>query len=124
MSPAVALHLACTTAALGLGGAILLRMKGTASHRWLGRLWVCLMAGTAISSLWIPAFLQFSWIHLFILVVSITIPKAVIEIRRGNWRSHRGWMIGTFIGLIGAGIGAVTPGRLIGDSLQSALGWR
>ena len=123
MAFAVALHLTCTAAALVLGGIILLRTKGTPSHRLLGRLWATLMAGAALSSLWIPSFLKLSWIHFFVIVVAVCVPRGIVEIRRGRVRSHRGWMIGTFIGLIGAGLGTLAPGRLIGDALRMVLGW-
>jgi len=124
MSFAVALHLTCTAAALVIGSIVLLRTKGNQCHRLLGRLWATLMAGAALSSLWIPSFLKFGWIHLFVIVVSACIPKGIMEIRRGRVQSHRRWMVGTFIGLIGAGLGTLAPGRLIGDALRMALGWR
>ena len=122
---AVTLHLIATSTAVVLGAIIFSRTKGTSSHRVLGRIWVGLMALAAISSLWIPSFLHFSWVHLFILVVSVSIPTALFQIRRGRVRAHRSWMIGTFVGLIGAGIGAlVGPDRLIGAALRTTLGWR
>ena len=38
---------------------------------------------------------------------------AVWFIRRGNVRAHKGFMIGTFLGLVGAGLGALAPGRAL-----------
>lgn len=123
MTIAVTLHLICTAAALVLGIIIFARTKGTPSHRALGSLWVSLMATAALTSLWIPSFLTVSWIHLFVIVVAISVPKAIVEVRRGRVQAHRGWMIGTFIGLIGAGLGTLAPGRLIDTALRRALGW-
>ena len=34
-------------------------------------------------------------------------------IRRGNVRAHKAFMVGTFLGLAGAGLGALAPGRLL-----------
>lgn len=76
-----------------------------------------------MSSLWIPSFLKFSWIHLFVIVVAVCIPRGIVEIRRGRVQSHRRWMVGTFFGLIGAGLGTLAPDRMIGDALRKALGW-
>jgi uncharacterized membrane protein len=90
MTSLVATHAALAGAALAVGIAVLLRRKGTASHKALGRTWVALMVWT---------------------LVSLTL--AVWFIRRGNLRAHRGFMIGTFIGLAGAGLGALAPGRAL-----------
>ena len=38
---------------------------------------------------------------------------AVRAIRRGNVRAHKAFMVGTFLGLAGAGLGALAPGRLL-----------
>jgi uncharacterized membrane protein len=38
-------------------------------------------------------------------------------IRRGNVRAHKGFMVGTFIGLAGAGLGALAPGRFLSQFL-------
>jgi len=85
----IAAHLFAALLALLLGSAVLMQPKGTPRHKLLGRIWVALMAAVALSSFWI------------------------FEIRRGNVRAHRGFMIGTFIGLAAAGIGALAPGRAL-----------
>jgi uncharacterized membrane protein len=124
MSIAVAMHLACALLALLLGLAILLRPKGDATHRLIGRVWVAAMAVVAISSLWIPAFLAFSRLHLFTLLIAVSLPSALVAIRFGRIRAHRLGMICTFIGLCGAGLGALAPGRIVGRSVWSVLGLR
>ena len=50
MTPVIALHLAAAVAALLAGIVILVRIKGTPSHRLLRRVWVGAMAATALSS--------------------------------------------------------------------------
>jgi hypothetical protein len=50
-------------------------------------------------------------IHLLSVWTLISLALAVWFIRRGNVRAHRGFMIGTFIGLAAAGLGALAPGR-------------
>ena len=58
--------------------------KGTRIHKTLGWIWVLISLACAI------------WF-----------------IRRGNVRAHKGFMVGVLFGLVGAGIGAVTPGRFL-----------
>lgn len=124
MSPAIAIHLTAALAALATGLIVLLRRKGTASHKALGRSWGVLMLAVAISSLWIPAFLHFTWIHIFTGIVLVSVPMGYLAIRRGNVARHRGFMVGGLIGLIGAGAGALAPGRIVGNFVWGALGLR
>jgi uncharacterized membrane protein len=112
----IAIHLTAAILCLLLGAAVLLRRKGTASHKLLGRSWVALMLIVAISSFWIRRD-GFSWIHLLSIWTLISLACAVWFIRRGNVRAHQGFMIGTFLGLVGAGIGAFAPGRLLASLL-------
>jgi len=116
MQPIVVLHLAFAVAALALGVVVLARRKGTRSHKILGRTWALLMAAVALSS-----FLIFeirhgvgpSFVHLLSVWTLISLACAIYFIRRGNVRAHKGFMIGTFLGLAGAGAGALAPGRVL-----------
>jgi uncharacterized membrane protein len=115
-SLAVKLHLAGALAALGLGGYLLSRPKGTPTHKALGRLWVGLMLIVSISSFWIADLRhgRFSAIHLLSVFTLTMLGYALWQIRRGNVRAHRFTMIGVFVGgLVGAGVGTLAPGRLI-----------
>lgn len=116
-------HLCAALAALVLGVVMLVRRKGTASHKALGRLWVALMLTVAISSLWIPRFLHLTWIHLFTLLTLLLLPLAIYRIRSGDVRGHARAMQGLFIGgLVVAGIFTLIPGRMLGNLLwQAAL---
>jgi uncharacterized membrane protein len=116
MAPLIALHAFAALSAVAIGLAVLARRKGTASHKLIGRAWVALMAAVALSSFWIFEIRHGagpSFIHLLSLWTLISLALAVWFIRRGNVRAHRGFMIGTFVGLAGAGLGALAPGRAL-----------
>jgi uncharacterized membrane protein len=116
MQPLLALHGALALFSLLLGGAVLLRRKGTASHKLLGRIWVAAMVGVAVSSFWIFEIRHGagpSLIHLLSIWTLLSLALAVWFIRRGNVRAHKGFMVGTFLGLAGAGLGALAPGRAL-----------
>ena len=112
----VAIHLAAALLSLLVGALMLARAKGTRSHKLVGRLWVGLMLAVAISSFWILDIRNgagFSVIHLLSAWTLVSLALAVYFIRRGNVRAHKGFMIGTFLGLAGAGLGALAPGRAL-----------
>jgi uncharacterized membrane protein len=111
----MALHLAAALLALTLGSAVLMRRKGTASHKLLGRIWVGLMSVVAVSSFWLLDLNKgsFSVIHLLSLWTLVSLGAAIWAIRRGKLRAHKAFMVGTFLGLAGAGLGALAPGRVL-----------
>ena len=112
----ISLHLSAALAALVVGSLVLARRKGTLSHKALGRVWVALMAVVALSSFWIFQIRNGagpSFIHLLSAWTLISLACAIYFIRRGNVRAHKGFMIGTFLGLAGAGLGALAPGRML-----------
>ena len=116
MQPLIVFHLAFALAALALGGVVLARRKGTASHKMLGRIWASLMAAVALSSFWIFEIRQGvgpSLVHLLSVWTLISLACAIYFIRRGNVRAHKRFMIGSFLGLAGAGAGALMPGRAL-----------
>lgn len=114
--PVVYVHLFAAISAMMIGAMQLLRPKGTGTHRAVGWIWATLMMTVAVSSLWIPAFLHFGWIHLFTLLVLIMLPVALWRARHGNIEGHRKAMRGLYFGgLIIAGIFTFLPGRLLGN---------
>lgn len=125
LSPAVLLHLGAVLAALAIGMLNLARPKGTRPHRVLGWTWIVLMSAAALSSFWIFSLRNSagpSLVHLLSVWTLIALACAIYFIRRGNVRAHRAFMIGTFLGLVGAGLGALAPGRLLPGLLGSWLG--
>ena len=119
-SPLVVVHLSAALCALVVGAVQLARAKGTPGHRVLGWTWATLMLTVAVTSLWIPAFLHFTWIHLFTLLVLISLPAALIKIRRGDVAGHARSMRSLYAGgLIIAGAFTLIPGRLLGNLVWS-----
>ena len=107
MQPLIAFHASFAVAALLVGGLVLARRKGTASHKLLGRIWVAAMVAVALSSFWIFEIRRGagpSVIHLLSVWTLVSLALAVWFIRRGNVRAHRGFMVGTFAGLAVAGL--------------------
>ena len=116
MTPLIAAHASLAAAALAVGVAMLVRRKGTPSHKLLGRIWVALMAAVALSSFWIFEIRRGagpSFIHLLSVWTLVSLALAIYHIRRGNIRSHRNFMVGTFAGLVVAGAFAMAPGRAL-----------
>lgn len=119
-------HLITAIGAAFLGPVILLRRKGDATHRLLGRIWGALMVVTAISSAFIYspgagiAGTGFSFIHIFTVWTLVNVPLAIWAARTKRIRMHRGMMTGLYVGLLIAGGFTFIPGRLLG---QMVFGW-
>jgi uncharacterized membrane protein len=113
---ASAIHLTAVVPAVVIGVVQLLSPKGTRPHKALGWIWVAAMGVAAISSFWIMEQRKgegWSVIHVLSLWVLIALSVAIWQIRRGNVRAHKRFMVGTLIGLAGAGVGALLPGRFL-----------
>ena len=111
-----AVHLAAVLPAVAIGVTQLLMTKGTRLHKSLGWIWVLAMVVVAASSFWILEIRKgagWSVIHLLSAWTLISLTCAIWFIRRGNVRAHKGFMIGTLLGLAGAGLGALAPGRFL-----------
>lgn len=79
-------------------------------------MWVILIGIVSISTIWIQAIRDgegYSFIHLLSVWTLFAVTMGFIAIRRGQVRRHRSWMIGTFIGLVVAGLFTLAPGRII-----------
>jgi uncharacterized membrane protein len=115
-----AIHLAAVLPAVAIGVVQLAAPKGTRPHKVLGWIWVLSMAVAAVSSFWIMELRKgagFSVIHLLSAWVLIALSLSIWHIRHGNVRAHKRFMVGTLLGLAGAGIGAVMPGRFLAQLL-------
>ena len=114
----LAIHLVTVVIAILSSLLILIRPKGTLAHKVTGRVGAMALMITAIASFGInsmdsPHF-GLSPIHVFSVTVLVSVPYAIIQVRRGNIRAHRLAM--TSVAVSGLGIaGALTflPGRLM-----------
>ena len=118
---AIVIHLSTVIPAVLLGPVVLLRKKGDATHRLLGRIWAVLMLVTAIASAFIRApgggilGTGYSAIHAFTIWTLICVPLAVWLVRKGHVDAHRRMMGGLYIGLLVAGAFSFIPGRIMGN---------
>lgn len=113
-TPVVLIHLATALAAVVVGAAMFMLKKGTPLHRVTGRVWVLLMALTALVSFAIQSKGHLSPIHLLSVTTLCTLALAVWAVRRRNIRRHTRFIIGTYAGLIIAGMFALAPARRLG----------
>ena len=120
----IAAHAAGATLAVLLGGWNLwLSRKGDLLHRRIGRIWFVLMYWVAFSSFGIKRLHpgHFSWIHGLSAwtVVSLTIALWAAMTHRVDL--HKGFVAGSYFGLLGAGIAAVAfPQRLVPQAAMHA----
>ena len=123
MSQTIGLHLSAAVAALLLGILVLVQAKGTYRHKLIGRFWVVLMFTVAITSLWIRDLNEgaSSGIHLLTALTVLSLIVGIRAIRKGYVEAHKRFIIGTFIGLCGAALGTLLPGRLIPTFLANLL---
>ena len=114
------IHLASVVPCFLIGAWLLARRKGTTVHKRLGRVYVVLILFTAVVTLPMPAEVgprlldHFGYIHLFSVLVLVSVPAAIYSIRRGNVVAHRRNMVGVYVGgILIAGSFAFMPGRLL-----------
>lgn len=121
--PLIFFHLVTAVAALLLGLWMLLRRKGTRSHRLLGWTWVALMGSTALATIFIrdyrlPNLYGYTPIHLFTLTVTLMLPLGIGFARRGRIEGHRKTMRNLYLGAcVIAGLFTLLPGRFLGNLL-------
>jgi len=109
MSLLIAAHALGASLALLLGATNLLRRpKGDRPHRVIGRIWVVSMYWTVLSSLFIRELNPggFSWIHGLSLFTFATLSIGVWAAVTGRIETHRAFMRGSYLGTVGAFVGA------------------
>ncbi|MCZ0925895.1 DUF2306 domain-containing protein [Halomonas janggokensis] len=116
------LHLWASFTGLGVGVIVLLRHKGDWLHKTLGITWVSAMVASALSSFWLgggvfPMIGHWGPIHLLSLWMLVAISLALLAILQGRVRDHKRWMLGAYVGLLGAFIGTLMPGRWVSAQL-------
>jgi len=113
----LALHAIGATVAVILGAYLVLRRrKGDLLHRRLGRFWMADMYWVAFSSFGIRRLTpgHFSWIHGLSAFTIFSLTMAIWAAKTHRVQLHRGWVVGTYFGLVGAGLAAVAfPVRLV-----------
>ena len=114
------LHLFTVAPAVMRATILILRRKGTDSHKLLGKVFVCLILFSAITTLFMPAevgprfFGHFGFIHLLSLNVVVCAIVAVRAARRGSIKTHKANMISIYVfGFFVAGAFAFMPGQLL-----------
>ncbi len=115
-------HLACMIGALALTPIMLLRRRGDAQHRLLGRLWVGAMILTALISLTIRNANHggFSFIHLLSVLVLVQVPVLWWSARRHDVGRHRNGVRAMVLGaLLIAGFFTFPFNRMLGQFLFS-----
>jgi uncharacterized membrane protein len=122
---AIQVHLVSVLIAAVLGAWMFLQPKGTPTHRLTGRVWMATMVVAALSSFLIvsktPVIGPFGYIHGLSVVVLALVALAILSARVGRIRAHRRFVIGLYIGaILGAGSGALMPGRMISRILGYA----
>lgn len=107
-------HWIAALLAFVFGIIMLMRRKGTPSHKVIGRMFIILMLITAISSFWIREINRggFSLIHIFIPLTLFASWEAIHYIRKGNVKRHKRAVMGMFFGaLLIPGLFTFVPGR-------------
>jgi uncharacterized membrane protein len=109
-------HVFCALGALVIGAVQLTAPKGNLPHRTLGIAFVVLMAGAAISAIFIREINggNFSFVHLFVPLTLIGIYRLVLAARRRDRTGHgRQALAAFFAALLIPGLFAFLPGRLM-----------
>ena len=112
----IALHAVGATFAL-MVGLVVLRTprKGNRFHRRLGMVWMGAMYWTVLSSFWVKQLHpgHFTWIHGLSVWTFFSLSMALWAARTGRRQQHRQWVVGSYLGLLGAGLAAMAfPVRL------------
>lgn len=113
-STVVKIHWIAAMIALALGVLMLVRKKGTTSHKAIGRAFIAIMIVTALSSFFIREINNgsLSWIHIFIPITFFASWEAIHYIRKGDVKRHKRAVIGMFFGaLLIPGLFTFLPGR-------------
>jgi uncharacterized membrane protein len=120
-----AIHLIAVIPCIFLGGyLIFLSTKGNHNHKFVGKIYMSLMAIQALISLFMKAHVgnqfldHFGWIHIISIITLISIPQSLYLIRKNNIKGHQySMVILYFSGLIIAGAFTLMPGRYLNEVL-------
>ena len=110
-------HTLAAILAIVIGGVNLASEKGTKRHKALGWVWMLTMLFVTVSSLFIRELNEgkFSLIHGLTAWTMFCMVVAIVAVRKGQIRTHAGFMVGTMIGAAIAGLFALMPGRFLAE---------
>jgi uncharacterized membrane protein len=112
-------HVVAALFVLAIGPVQILRRRRDRIHRTMGLLWVAAMYFVCLSSFWIVSEGHFSWLHGLSAFTILTVTLGLVSAVRGNIRSHRGNMLGSYLGIaIAFGFAVGAPGRAIPRLLE------
>ncbi len=113
----IQLHVATAVISIFLGPFVLFRKRRDRLHKMLGYIWICAMAITSVSSMFIfnlRMFGLFSPIHLLSLLTIGSLIAGVGFAIRGRVSAHRKTMQSLYFWSLGvAGLFTFTPGRIL-----------
>jgi len=114
----IQIHLLVVIPSIILGSINLFFEKGTRFHKTNGKLWVSLMLIASFSSFFIMPTGSLTWLHLFALLVIVSVSIGILAIQKQNRRLHIGCMFGAYVGTVVSAIVALSiPGRLLHNML-------
>jgi uncharacterized membrane protein len=107
-------HVVAALFVLALGPVQIFRRRRDRIHRTMGLLWVAAMYYVCLSSFWIVSEGHFTWLHGLSAFTLLTVTLGLVGAIRANIRSHRGNMVGSYIGIaVAFAFAAGMPGRAI-----------
>jgi uncharacterized membrane protein len=112
-------HVIAALFVLAIGPVQIFRRRRDRIHRTMGLLWVAAMYFVCVSSFWIVSDGHFTWLHGLSAFTVLTVTLGLVSAIRRNIRSHRGNMLGSYIGIAVAFVFAVgAPGRALPRLLE------
>lgn len=125
----IIIHAVAASFSLIFGAVQLLRRKGTRSHKIIGRVWALCMYAVIFTSFGIHTLNGgFTWLHGLSVFTFFTVSIGIYTAIKGNIKSHKAFMTGSYFGIVGAFIGVIAvPERRIPQlfihELNTALHW-
>jgi len=115
----LASHVVAALFVLAIGPIQIFRRRRDRIHRTMGLLWVAAMYFVCMSSFWIVSEGHFTWLHGLSAFTFLTVTLGLVSAVRRNIRTHRGNMLGSYLGIVVAFAFAVgAPGRSIPRLLE------
>lgn len=107
-------HVVAALFALAIGPVQIFRRRRDRIHRTMGYVWIAAMYYVCFSSFGIVTAGHFTWLHGLSAFTIMTVTLGLISAIRRNIPSHKGNMIGSYIGTaIAFGFAVGVPGRSI-----------